>query len=177
MTSSPRRSVAVLALAAALVTAGCGAGTADRAAVVDGTVITETELRAAMTEINGMDPALLQEQLTPSGTLTALVQAPVVLEYLEGKGTVVSDSVATREAAGRGVEDPSDGTLQVIRLASAISTAQQSGQLSESDGVALTEQLRSQSVEVNPRYGAFNPETASVQLGLPDWVASADPAQ
>ena len=117
-------------------TAGCGASTADRAAVVDGTVIRETDLQAAMSEINGMDPALLQEQLTPSGTLTALVQAPVVLDYLAGKGVVVSDSVASREAADRGVAEPSEGTLQVIRLASAISTAQQSGQLTDADGQA-----------------------------------------
>ncbi len=131
MTSTVRRSVAVLALAAALGTAACGASTADRAAVVDGTVIRETDLQAAMSEINGMDPALLQEQLTPTGTLTALVQAPVVLDYLAGKGVVVSDSVASREAADRGVAEPSEGTLQVIKFASAISAAQESGQLTE----------------------------------------------
>ncbi len=177
MTSTVRRSVAVLALGAALVTTGCGATTADRAAVVDGTVIRETDLQAAMSEINGMDPALLQEQLTPSGTLTALVQAPVVLDYLAGKGVVVSDSVASREAADRGVAEPSEGTLQVIKLASAISAAQQSGQLTEADGQALSEQLRSQDVEVNPRYGAFDPDTASIQLGQPSWVEAFDAGQ
>ena len=177
MTSTVRRSVAALALGAALATAGCGATTADRAAVVDGTVIRETDLQTAMSEINGMDPALLQEQLTPSGTLTALVQAPVVLDYLEGKGVVVSDSVASREAAARGVDEPSEGTLQVIKLASAISAAQQSGQITEADGQALSEQLRSQDVEINPRYGEFNPDTASVQLGQPSWVEAFDSGQ
>jgi hypothetical protein len=174
VTSTVRRSVAALALGAALVTAGCGTSTADKAAVVDGTVIRETDLQAAMSEINGMDPALLQEQLTPSGTLTALVQAPVVLDYLEGKGIVVSDSVASKEAAARGVQEPSETTLQIIKLASAISAAQQSGQFAEADAQALSEQLRSQDVEVNPRYGAFNPDTASVQLGQPSWVEAFD---
>ena len=100
MTLSVRRTVAVLAAGAALVTAGCGSPDSgpDRAAVVDGEVISETDLRSAMNEINEMEPALLEQELTPSGTLTALVQAPVVLEYLAGKGVVVSDSVATREA-------------------------------------------------------------------------------
>lgn len=177
MTSTVRRSVAALALGAALVTAGCGSSTADKAAVVDGTVIRETDLQAAMSEINGMDPALLQEKLTPSGTLTALVQAPVVLDYLEGKGIVVSDSVAAKEAAARGVQEPSDGTLEVIKLASAISAAQQSGQFAEADAQALSEQLRSQDVEVNPRYGTFNPDTASVQLGQPSWVEAFDSGQ
>ena len=177
MTSTVRRSVAVLALAAALGTAACGASTADRAAVVDGTVIRETDLQAAMSEINGMDPALLQEQLTPTGTLTALVQAPVVLDYLAGKGVVVSDSVASREAADRGVAEPSEGTLQVIKFASAISAAQESGQLTDADGQALSEQLRSQDVDVNPRYGAFDPDTASIQLGQPSWVEAFDAGQ
>ena len=177
MTSPVRRSVAALVLGAALVTAGCGATTANRAAVVDGTVIPETDLQAAVSEINGMDPALLQEKLTPSGTLTALVQAPVVLDYLEGKGIVVSDSVASEEAASRGVAEPSEATLSVIKLASAISAAQQSGQLTEADAQALSEQLRSQDVEVNPRYGSFNPDTASVQLGQPSWVEAFDAGQ
>ena len=80
MTLSVRRSVAVLAVGAALVLAGCGGPAGpDRAAVVDGRVISETAVQSAMSEINSMNPALLQDKLTPTGTLTALVQAPVVL--------------------------------------------------------------------------------------------------
>ncbi|GAA4396788.1 hypothetical protein GCM10023168_01070 [Fodinibacter luteus] len=174
MTLSVRRSLAALAVGAALVTAGCGAAGPDRAAVVDGTVISETHLQTAMAEVNGMDPALLQQPLTPTGTLTALVQAPVVLGYLGERGIVVSDSLARREARERGVTDPSEGTLDIIRLASSITAAQQSGQLTEADGAALTEQLRSLDIEVNPRYGTFDPDTASVQLVSPEWVTPVD---
>ena len=51
-----RRSLAVLAAGAALVTAGCGTSDSgpDRAAVVDGTVISQTELLSAMNEVNAM---------------------------------------------------------------------------------------------------------------------------
>ena len=69
-----------------------------------------------------MNPALLQAKLTPTGTLTALVQAPVVLTYLDGLGVRVSDSVATLDAQKRGVANPADSTLEIIKLASAIST-------------------------------------------------------
>ena len=178
MKLSVRRSLAVLAAGAALVTAGCGSGESgpNRAAVVDGTVISQTELMTAMREVNAMEPALVQQALTPSGTLTALVQAPVVLDFLAGKGVVVSDSVATRDAQGRGVQSPSDSTLEIVKLAAAISSAQQSGQITEADGVTLSQQLAAQEVIVNPRYGTFDPQTASVALGSPEWIRSADAA-
>ncbi|HSO65096.1 MAG TPA: hypothetical protein VLQ78_08345 [Ornithinibacter sp.] len=178
MKLSVRRSLAVLAAGAALVTAGCGSGESgpNRAAVVDGTVISQTELMTAMREVNAMEPALVQQALTPSGTLTALVQAPVVLDFLAGKGVVVSDSVATRDAQGRGVQSPSDSTLEIVKLAAAISSAQQSGQITEADGVTLSQQLAAQEVVVNPRYGTFDPQTASVALGSPEWIRSADAA-
>ena len=119
MTLSVRRSVAALAVGAALVLAGCGGPAGpDRAAVVDGQVISETSLQAAMSEVNAMDPALLQAKLTPTGTLTALVQAPVVLTYLDGLGVRVSDSVAKQDAQKRGIADPADSTLAIIKLAS-----------------------------------------------------------
>lgn len=177
MTSSVRRSVAALALGAALATAGCGATTADRAAVVDGSVISETSLQEAMREVNSMEPALLQERLTPSGTLTALVQAPVVLEVLAGKGIAVSDSVALRAAQERGVREPSEGTLSIIRLAQAIGTAQQSGQITDADAQTLTQRLGELDVEVNPRYGAFDPQSASIQVTQPSWVTAVDAPQ
>jgi hypothetical protein len=175
---SARRSLAVLATGAALVTAGCGSDPSgpDRAAVVDGTVISQTELRSAMGEINAMDPALVQSELTPSGTLTALVQAPVVLDYLAGKGVVVSESVATRDARNRGIQSPSDSTLEIVKLANAIQAAQQSGQITEADGIALSQQLSAQEVVVNPRYGTFDPQTASVALGSPEWIRPVDAA-
>ncbi len=170
VTPPVRRLVATLALGAALATAGCGSTRASTAAVIDGSVISQDDVSTAMQQVNGMDPALLQSKLTPSSTLTALIQAPVVLDFLTGRGLVVSDSVATREAQTRGVDQPASSTLEIIRLASSITTAQQGGQLTEDDTVQLSDQLRSQDVEVNPRYGTFNAETATVDLGLPTWV-------
>ena len=178
MKLSVRRSLAVLAAGAALGTAGCGTSDSgpDRAAVVDGTVISQTELLSAMNEVNAMEPALVQQALTTSGTLTALVQAPAVLDFLAGKGIVVSDSVATREAQGRGITSPSDSTLEIVKLANAIQAAQQSGQITEADSVALSEQLAAQEVVVNPRYGTFDPQTASIALGTPEWIRPVDAA-
>jgi hypothetical protein len=127
--------------------------------------------------VNSMNPPLLQAKLTPTGTLTALVQAPVVLHYLDGLGVKVSDSVATLEAQKRGVADPADSTLEIIKLASAISTAQGDGKLTDSDAATLTKQLQSLTIDVNPRYGTFNPQTASIELTTPGWVKPLSAAQ
>ena len=178
MTLSVRRSVAALAVGAALVLAGCGGPAGpDRAAVVDGQVISETSLQAAMSEVNAMNPQLLQQRLTPTGTLTARVQAPLVLTYLDGLGVRVSDSVARQDAQRRGIADPADSTLEIIKLASAISTAQTEGRLTDADAATLTEQLKALDIDVNPRYGTFNPETASIELTTPDWVTPLNAAQ
>ena len=178
MTSSVRRSVSALAVGAALVAAGCsGPAGPDRAAVVDGHVISETSMQAGMAEVNAMDPQLLQAALTPTGTVTALVQAPVVLTYLDGLGVRVSDSVARKAAAQRGIADPSDSTLEIIKLAMAISSAQTDGKLTAEDQASLVEQLKSLKVDVNPRYGSYDPNTASVQLTTPGWVTLQNAAQ
>ena len=124
-----------------------------------------------------MNPQLLQEKLTPTGTLTALVQAPLVLTYLDGLGVRVSDSVAKQDAQQRGIADPADSTLEIIKLASAISTAQTEGRLTDTDAATLTEQLKALDIDVNPRYGTFNPETASIELTTPDWVTPLNAAQ
>lgn len=171
MTLSVRRSVAALAVGAALVMAGCGGPAGpDRAAVVDGRVITETALQSAMSEVNSMNPALLQDKLTPTGTLTALVQAPVVLSYLGGLGVKVSDSVAKADAQKRGISNPSDSTLEILKFAAAIGLAQNEGKLTDTDAQALTQKLQSLSIDVNPRYGTFNTQTAAVELTQPAWL-------
>jgi len=174
VTVSVRRSVAALAVGAALVVGGCGGPAGpNRAAVVEGKVISETSLQTAMAQVNSMDPALLQAKLTPTGTLTALVQAPVVLKYLDGLGVKVSHSVAMQDATERGVPEPADSTIEIIKLASAISKAQGDGTLTEADAVDLTAQLAALDIDVNPRYGTFNPQTASVELTTPGWVEPA----
>ena len=177
MTLSVRRFVAALAVGAALVLAGCGGPAGpDRAAVVDGQVIPETAVQSAMSEINSMDPALLQAKLTPTGTLTALVQAPVVLGYLGDLGVKVSDSVAKADAQKRGVANPSDSTIEILKFAAAIGLAQDEGKLTDADAQALTQKLQGLSIDVNPRYGTFNQQTASVELTTPAWLTSSTPS-
>jgi hypothetical protein len=165
-----RRLAAALVLGAALVTSGCGNTQANRAAVVDGHVIPETEVQQAMSQINSMQPALFQQALTPSGTLTALVRAPVILDYLGQRGFVASESEARQEARNRGVSDPGDGTLEIIRFATALTNANTSGKFGETETLELSQALQQQDVVVNPRYGVFDAESAAITQTLPAWI-------
>lgn len=172
-----RRLAAALALGAALVTAGCGTTEANRAAVVDGRVITETTVQETMTQLNAMQPPLFQAALTPTDTLTTLLRAPVATDYLAEKGFVASDSLARQAAAERGIVDPGEGTIEVIRFATAISEANSEGAFGDAENIELSEALRQQDVEVNPRYGEFDPDTVAVTLTLPSWVTPFNAAQ
>ncbi|HYN66026.1 MAG TPA: hypothetical protein VES93_04000 [Ornithinibacter sp.] len=180
MTLSVRRSVAAIAVGAALVLAGCsGPAGPDRAAVVDGQVLSERELQTTVGQVNGLQPALEQIQgpLSATSTLNVLVQGPVYLAYLRDRGVVVSDTVARQQAEQRGVADPADGTLTVIKLNSALAAAQDSGEFGEADAVAIQQQILDLDVEVNPRYGTRDTTTGAIQLTTPDWVTSPDAAQ
>ncbi|MGL5866476.1 MAG: hypothetical protein ACRCYX_11530 [Dermatophilaceae bacterium] len=162
---------AAASCAAVLTATGCGTVRTDQAAVVDGTVISETDVQQATSDINGMEPALVEGELAPSNTLTALIQAPVVLDNLAGRGVVVSESVARADAAERGVEEPSAATVEILRLNRAIGQARQSGALDEALGQQIGDELSALTVEVNPRYGAYDRSNVSVQPGAPGWIS------
>lgn len=174
MTLPVRRLVAALVLGGALVTSGCGVGEANRAAVVDGRVIPETEVQSVVRQFNSMKPAKVQEPLTPAVALTALVQSGPALEYLEGKGIVSSRSVAEQDAQSHGISDPSDGTIEVLRFIDALDQAQKSSELTAEDQAAFSKAIADQTVEVNPRYGTFDKEQLSITSSLPQWVKPYD---
>ena len=56
-----------------------------------------------------------------------------------------------------------------------VGTAQ--AQVSATENQALTKQLQSLKIDVNPRYGTFNPQTASIELTTPGWVKPLNAAQ
>ena len=158
--------------------AGCsGPAGPDRAAVVDGQVISETALQTTQAELNALEPNPFQQKLTPQDSLLFLVQAPTLIDSLTAKGVIVSESVAADFAQQRGVQEPGDGTIAVIRSLAALSNAQGSGQWTEQDQAAFTQQLAEQDVVVNPRYGTFEPTAPAISLTTPDWVTPLDPAQ
>lgn len=167
VTTPVRRVAAALILGAALVTAGCGTTEAGRAATVDGKVITETDVQTARTQINTTFPAA---NLTTSQVLGRLIAAPVILSIAERQGTPVSESIAqttyTTQPDYNG-EKPEAPTLEVLRAELALQQFQQS-----QTQVPVSE-FQKLKVVVNPRYGRFDPASASVTEQTPDWIKPA----
>ena len=172
MTNSVRRSMAVLALGAALATTGCGVSSADRAATVDGTVITETEVQTSTRELNALKPTPFEKPLTTTATLGYLLQAQPLIDEVGAKGVVVSESVASALATQLGLKEPSDGTILIIRSLAAQSSAAGDGKWTDADQAALVARQESRVVTVNPRYGRFDPKTATITAVRPSWITS-----
>ena len=130
-----------------------------------------------MAEVNSMDPALLQQKLTPTGTLTALVQAPVVLNYLDDLG--VKSPTRSRCRTPSSAASPTRPTPPSRSSSSPRPSPRPraTARLTEADAAVLTQQLQALNIDVNPRYGTFNPQTASIELTTPGWVTPQNAAQ
>jgi hypothetical protein len=159
---TPRLLAAVIA-AAALVLTGCGR--ADTAAVVDGHVITESGVLAASEQV----AQYATQPLPPADIVNRLVVLPPVLEVLEERGVTISDAAA--RSAVSGITDPAPYLLDLARLDLAI------GQMTQEDMQNVIARLQEAEVEVNPRYGTFDPQQAAVVATQPDWIVGAADAQ
>ncbi len=156
-----RRLAAALVLGAALVTSGCGTTQANRAAVVDGSVISETEVQTAQAQINEAFPTA---NLSMQDTLSRLIRAPYEIDYVAAHGNPQSESVARSQYPG---QDPDPATIELLR-----------GELSrqfldETGKQEVTKTLQALHVTVNPRYGVFDAGSAEIVPTLPGWVQQA----
>lgn len=157
---SPRALAAAVTATVALLISGCG--TADTAAVVDGRTISEAGVLRASEQI--ADYA--QRAMPARDILNRLVVLPTVLEVLGERGVTVTDAAARSAVAGIG--DPSPYLVDLAKLDLAI------GQMTQEDMMEVTGRLADLDVEINPRYGRFNPQQASIEATVPDWLVSSD---
>ena len=122
-----------------------------------------------MAQFNSMKQPRL-DPLTPTSTLSLLVQARPALQYFDEHGVVASESVAEQEAQSRGVRNPTDATLEALQFLDALQQASDSGAFSQADQQDLIQRIADQKVKVNPRYGTFDPTNISVTQTQPAWI-------
>ena len=160
---SRRLTAAAAIAAAALALTGCGR--ADTAAVIDGHVITESGVLAASEQIGQYATAALP----PQDILNRLVVLPPVLDVLAERGVTISDAAA--RSAVSGITDPSPYLLDLARLDLAI------GQMTQEDMQEVVSRLQEADVDINPRYGSFDPQQAAVVATDPEWIVGSAAAQ
>lgn len=172
----PAVGAAVLALGASACSA---AGDPSAAAVVDGRVVPEADVQAVVSEL----PLEITQntRVDPVQIVSLLVAADVVegvaREFSDGPASLLAtdddaqaflDSVDTE--AGRGPQQYSDATLQVIATNLMLSNLQQTDQAAPAlaDGI---NGLQDADVTINPRYGTVGDE-GELQFGVftHDWL-------
>ncbi|HPB72378.1 MAG TPA: hypothetical protein PLX71_05320 [Phycicoccus sp.] len=153
-----RAALASVAAAGALVLSGCGS--ADVAARVDGQVITESDVAAVVKDLNAAYPGQ-QQPVTSAAALHALIQAPTLIAYAEAHGFPQTASAARAQIP---IPDPSDATVQALRWVAV------SKQLSQQDNIALAATFSQLKVDVNPKYGTYDPATAGLTWVSPNWL-------
>ncbi|GGB82464.1 hypothetical protein N798_11720 [Knoellia flava TL1] len=161
------RSTAI-ALAGILALSACsGTTSAETAAVVDGRVITEQEVREATSQINrAFNP---QQPLTAAQTLTLLIRAPYINEAAAAAGRAQSESAA-RAALKDFPETPADSTVEILQAEASLQQVDDAGRQE------LTKKFAEIDMKINPRYGRFDPQQASLVATSPNWLVPAAPA-
>jgi hypothetical protein len=145
--------------AAALALSGCA--TADTAAIVNGTVISEEEAQEAVRQIKEAQP---QAEIDTPGAVRALVFAPFINDAAAKSGKGQSDSSA--KAALGDVADPSRATLELVKASMV------SGQLTPEEQREIAAQIAAADITINPRYGTFDKKTLSFGDSQLNWIKS-----
>lgn len=167
----PRRLSAVLALltAAVLAVTGCAPHTGS-AAVVDGEAISVAHLQETVSDMQRINVNLDQQQI-----LVSLIAEPFLSRIMAEGGVGVSESEARGQlaeiAAREGVSDNfGDGAIAVMRYAMLSSVAQETNVSNEIAGILRSDIVRAE-IEVNPRYGVFNPDSGQIMNLQRRWLA------
>jgi hypothetical protein len=130
------------------------------AATVNGQEISTQEVA---TTISDFEP--LSGEIAASAVLNELVLEPVYLKVAEKYGVAVSaDDAKTAVASafeGRATVPDSAGTIAIARFEL---TANKISQSPDASAIAeeIAAELKAATISVNPRFGTFDPETASV---------------
>ena len=153
-----------LAVAASFTVSACGAGPGPGvAAVTDGQVIREADLDAI-----AADFAKVQGAQAPSRSdmVALLVARPYVMEALSGTGQALTEE-GVRQLLSSELPEASDATVRYIQAA----TSQQ--RLDQASAAQVQQAMASADIEVDPRYGEFDPNQGIVQP-QENWIAPLD---
>ena len=153
------RSLSLL-LGATLALSACGSQAPGAAAIVDGSTISDKDVQTVALELNTI--AQGQTKLTPSVVLLNLILAPYVLSEAGRTGKTVPDAQARSVIAK--VPNPSPATMDFVRMQLAIPN------LSTASKTAILAKLAKADVNVNPRYGTFDPARIEMLPSSPNWI-------
>lgn len=162
---------------AGVLLSGCSGVSADQAAVIDGRAIDEGELQNTVAELNSVSP----QPETPAGVLNVLVTSPILDTIVAGSPVELTDQQMSEMLTEGGLENASDLTIEVVRARQYQSILQDPATLGDPEMAdalgrlqeVTVEDVASLEMDINPRYGTFDPETVSITQQAPGWIAPA----
>lgn len=161
-----RRPRALLAAAAAatLLLSGCGGAERDFAVKVNGEAISQADLQEAAEQWN----SFAQQPETPQTMISSLAKGPALESLFPG--SPLTDEALIGQFQELEIAEPSEVLLDFARSRIFENSA------SSLDPAELQAALDDVDVEVNPRFGAWDPTAAAVVPSTPDWISqdSAD---
>jgi hypothetical protein len=152
-----RGPIVVMAVVAALGLSGCA--TADTAAVVNGTRISERDAQEAATQIQ---QAQTNSTITTPDAVASLIMAQFINEVADSVGKGLSDSAA--KAAVPGIPNPSPATLELVRASLAWN------QMTSDERAKAIDMASRANITINPRYGTFDPKNVRFDPSTPNWI-------
>lgn len=163
--------VAIVALA------GCGDIGANEAAIIDGETIGEAELQETTAQLNSIST----EEASPSTVLAELTRTPFLDDVLDGTPAALTDQEVTELLTVNGLNEPTSLTIDVARTRQYLTLLQDPEVLADPEMAEALNQLQNIQAgdiaevvgEVNPRYGAFDPETATITPSVPGWIETS----
>ncbi len=160
-----RVAAAAAAVMGSLLLAGCGQ--TDTAAVVDGRVISESDVLVATQQFN--DQFKPQQPLSTDAVVNWLIWSPLVIDAAAAYGQPQSESMA--RAAFTSLQDPAPSTVELVRAQNALNAIKGDATASS----ALLAKVAKLKVTVNPRYGSFEPKSGLLVTGAPNWLPKPQP--
>jgi hypothetical protein len=171
------RQLSALVLAATLTLSGCGGSTLQDGAVINGTSYSVREVQQAAQQL---------EQVTgqpgdPQSVLYEAAVVPLIEDAFAGSTYAVTDAELRRTLADAGLEeDPGDLTLESARFRHYSAMLQAPETLAEEEMAPVLERLNQVTqedvnaldVEVNPRFGTWDPANGGVVPQVPEWIQS-----
>lgn len=164
--------VPTAALAAVILLSGCSDLTMDRAATIGDRTIGVDELQETTAQLNEISA----QPAAPAAVLTELTRTPILDEAMSGSPLELTEQSVRELVRDAGLESPSDLTVDVARTRQYLALLQDPAIMQDPAAEGVMQRLSEASfdgleVDVNPRYGSWDPETAIVGDQLPEWIA------
>lgn len=174
MTRVKRTALPALALAGLLTVSGCAGNGMQEGVVVNGDAYSVGEVQEAAQQFQ----QLSGQEVTPQAVASVAGSVPVLDEYFKGSSYAADEGQLRSQLGAAGLDgEPNDLTLDVARYQYYASVLNDPAAQQDPALFAIVEKMQNfqadvaqQDVQVNPRFGTWDPAQTKVVEQVPAWI-------